>query len=127
MRRMEMEEEVTVDLTFIRELSGDSNDLLIEIMEIFSNTAPLNVMDMHSRLKQQDFTAVKCIAHKLKSSVNFFGNERLMHLLDDIEHYDFSGNFNVSHIEGLIDRLQRIINKLLLIFEHELMEMRKAS
>ena len=62
-----------VDLTYIREMSGDSQDIIKEMIQIFLEQVPEFLEEMNSCHSREDWHNLGMIAHKAKSSVAIMG------------------------------------------------------
>ncbi|MDX2001072.1 MAG: Hpt domain-containing protein [Chitinophagales bacterium] len=128
MKRVELEEDLQIDLTFLKELSGESNDLIVEIIELFKLTGPQSLAQIQLAIGTHDLDQLKKAAHKMKSSVQFFGNEKINTVLTQLEYINHGGNhFTHDHLEELASRLEQLVAKLLYLLDVELLLLNKVS
>ena len=62
-----------VDLTYIREMAGDSQDIIKEMINIFLDQLPEFLEEMNGCHSREDWHNLGMIAHKAKSSVAIMG------------------------------------------------------
>ena len=110
-----------VDLSYLENMSGGSQELVKEMVEIFVAQIPEFILDMKNYLEKKDYQSLGLLAHKAKSSVAIMGMEELaQHLKDfellakdelDIEKYPlFIDKFEKDCNEA-IEELQKIISE----------------
>ncbi len=94
-------------------VAGDE-DLLREIIELFLNEAPQNVEELQASLAEDDASAARRAAHKLKNSVAYFGAQNARNLATAIEDAAASGNLESARDqqEELVATLGRLQSEL---------------
>jgi HPt (histidine-containing phosphotransfer) domain-containing protein len=75
-----------IDLHSLKELSGNDEAFIEEILGMFKNTSYQQVEDMKDSLEKDAFDILGVSAHKFKSSVSILGNSNLYELVTAIEH-----------------------------------------
>jgi HPt (histidine-containing phosphotransfer) domain-containing protein len=72
-------------LDAIRELAGDTPDLLAQIVRLYLESAPMLIAQMHAGFAVSDMTAVRNAAHSLKSSSANIGATDLSKMCSKLE------------------------------------------
>jgi len=79
--------EKIIDLSYLREMSGNDKSIIKEMIEIFIDQIPEFEEEVSSRFEVQDWNGLGAIAHKAKSSVRTMGMEYMGECLEKLEHY----------------------------------------
>ncbi len=80
------EEQVSIiDLTYLKSLPGANDEFVKEMIDIFIEDTPKELDKIAKAIGDQDFAAIKRIAHKLKTSVSFMGLNQIVPLLKEME------------------------------------------
>ena len=74
-----------IDLTYIREMSGDNQKIIKEMITIFLEQIPEFLDEMNSCHSSKDWHNLGMIAHKAKSSVAIMGMEKQSNDLKTLE------------------------------------------
>lgn len=81
-----MEENFThADLTYLKSMSAGSNELIKEMIEIFSVQVPEFIEELRQHLEKKEFMRLGAVAHKAKSSVSIMGMDELAKDLKTLE------------------------------------------
>jgi len=75
----------TVNLDYLKEMSGEDRDLMLEMIGIFIDEVPDYMMLMRKFLKNGDWDALGKIAHKAKASASIMGIQKLADDLMELE------------------------------------------
>ena len=67
-----------VDLAFLREMVGDDQDVVEEMVEIFKEDTPNYLNAIEEGLKPDDWESIAKTCHTLKSSIGFMGRQDLV-------------------------------------------------
>jgi HPt (histidine-containing phosphotransfer) domain-containing protein len=78
-----MKENQLVDLAPLRNLLGDNDEGIVEILNIFIAHIPPSVVEIRSLLEKQDWDALRNKVHAIKSYYGYVGNDKLNHMLDE--------------------------------------------
>jgi HPt (histidine-containing phosphotransfer) domain-containing protein len=81
-----------VDLSYFREVVGDDNDMLIELLTMFLDQNPKEINDLKLMHEVGSMEDVKKLAHKMKSSLGTLGMKATVHVLNMIEREALEGN-----------------------------------
>ena len=74
-----------VDLTYIKSISADNKELLIEMIDIFKSQVTEFIDEINKCLQGNDWMALSRIAHKAKSSATIVGLDDLSKNLKSLE------------------------------------------
>lgn len=74
-----------VDLSYLEDMSGGDAEFMIEVIEMFQESAPGSVQMVMVDLKNGNFPQLRATVHKLKPSVQMLGHTELYLLAAHIE------------------------------------------
>jgi len=74
-----------LDLSYLRDMSGDSAEFMIEMIDMFKVQTPLYVSDLEQAILAQDWAKASGFAHKIKPTFSYVGREDARALLQSIE------------------------------------------
>ena len=74
-----------IDLTYMKSLAGDDDDLIKELIEIFKSQVPEFVEEMNKHYNNKDWENLSQIAHKAKSSLDVMGLSETQAKLKELE------------------------------------------
>ncbi|MGQ1909797.1 Hpt domain-containing protein [Marinifilum sp. RC60d5] len=75
------------DLSYLKEMSGNDNSIIGEMIEIFIEQIPEFTGEVSSYFEAHDWNRLGAVAHKAKSSVRTMGMESIGECLEKLEHY----------------------------------------
>jgi PAS domain S-box-containing protein len=81
-----------VDLSYFREVVGDDDDMLVELLTMFLDQNPKEITDLKFMHEAGSMDDVKKLAHKMKSSLGTLGMKATVHVLNMIEKEALEGN-----------------------------------
>src|ERR1041385_971678 len=110
-----------VDLVPLRNLLGDNEEGIVEILNIFISHIPPSIVEIKSLLEKQDWDAVRSKVHAIKSYYGYVGNDKLNHMLDDwdaaltrnqpgIDHQGIMAELEIKS-EAIFQRIQELLPK----------------
>ncbi len=110
-----------VDLAPLRNLLGDNEEGIVEILNIFISQIPPSIVEIKSLLEKQDWDALRKKVHSIKSYYGYVGNDKLNHMLDewdamltrnqpDIDHQGIMAELETKS-EAILQRIQQILLK----------------
>ena len=110
-----------VDLGPLRNLLGDNEEGIVEILNIFISQIPPSIVEIKSLLEKQDWDALRKKVHSIKSYYGYVGNDKLNHMLDewdaaltrnqpDIDHQGIMAELEIKS-EAILQRIQQILLK----------------
>ena len=73
------------DLSYLESMSMGSQEMVIEMIQIFLDQIPEFTQGFNELLENEDFNALGALAHKAKSSVSVMGMTNLAEVLKDLE------------------------------------------
>lgn len=93
-----------VDLSYFREVVGDDNDMLVELLTMFLDQNPMEISDLKLMHEAGSMDDVKKLAHKMKSSLGTLGMKATVHVLSMIEKEALDGNTaRVGELIAVVD------------------------
>lgn len=66
---------VPLDLSYLREMSGNSIEFMIEMLDMFQQQTPVYLSELEQALAQRDWPRVSSCAHKIKPTFAYVGRE----------------------------------------------------
>jgi HPt (histidine-containing phosphotransfer) domain-containing protein len=110
-----------VDLGPLRNLLGDNEESIVEILNIFISHIPPGIVEIKSLLEKQDWSALRNKVHAIKSYYGYVGNDKLNHMLDEwdaaltrsqpgIDHQGIMDELEIKS-EAILQRIQQILLK----------------
>jgi len=108
-----------VDLGPLRNLLGDNEEGVVEILNIFIAHIPPSIVEIKSLLEKQDWDALRSKVHAVKSYYGYVGNDKLNHMLNewdaaltrnqpDIDHQGIMTELEIKS-EAILQRIQQIL------------------
>lgn len=64
-----------LDLSYLRDMSGDSIEFMIEMLEMFKLQTPIYIDDLAQALEEHNWQKVSSCAHKIKPTFAYVGRE----------------------------------------------------
>ena len=108
-----------LDLSYLKEMSGDSADFMIEMLDTLAVQIPLYLDDLLNAVAAKDWKATAGFAHKLKPTFYYVGREDVRDYIQVIEN-NAKELVNLNHMP---DALQEIKQEL----QHILVQVAKAK
>jgi PAS domain S-box-containing protein len=101
------------DLTMVRSVSGGDEAFIKKMVELFIETVPPSLHDLHEAVGLQQWERVGKVAHKLKSTVDSMGIDTLR---EDIRSIESNGKHqqNVEAIPSLVQKVNEVVNACIL-------------
>ena len=93
-----------VDLTYLKSMSADSNELLLEMIDIFKSQVPEFVEEFNRHLNNKEWIALGQISHKAKSSAAIVG---LNILAEDLKVLELDTK-DAKNVSAYADRVEHI-------------------
>jgi signal transduction histidine kinase/CheY-like chemotaxis protein/HPt (histidine-containing phosphotransfer) domain-containing protein len=98
-------------------LSRGNKTFIKEIIDIFLEQNPIELKELESAINSKDYTSIRSISHKMKTSVGFIGISQLLPELNKIE--------NLASNEGNINTIQAIFSHVKSICYQASIELKK--
>src|SRR6266436_7581475 len=110
-----------VDLGPLRNLLGDNEEGIVEMLNIFSSQIPPSIVEIKSLLEKKDWDALRKKVHSIKSYYGYVGNDKLNHMLDEwdaaltrnqpgTDHEGIVAELEIKS-EAILQRIQQILLK----------------
>ena len=74
-----------LDLSYLKEMSGDSADFMIEMLEAFQKQTPIYMDDLEKAINARDWNATAGCAHKMKPTFFYIGRVDVRDHMQEIE------------------------------------------
>lgn len=104
--------EVDLDLSYLREMSGNSADFIIEMLDVLSTQIPIYLDDLAKAVDAKDWKATSGYAHKLKPTFCYVGREDLRDYIQVIED-NAKGLINLDNIPEAITVIREELKQIL--------------
>ena len=93
-----------LNLDHLKKNLKGNNELILEMIDIFVKEMPVALQNMKDDFKNREWKALGKEAHKMKSSVIYFGIDKMMGLLERIEEHAEKEN-KTGGVQDLINQL----------------------
>lgn len=110
-----------INLSYLKELSDGNKEFEREMIELFLNQVPIDIIALDSAFKESDSFHVKSLSHKLKSSMSVVGLSIISPHLTFIEKNASNTEMNESSLEKFIF-IKSILNKSYSLLHKKLKE-----
>ena len=94
-----------IDLVPLRNLLGDNEEGIVEILNIFISHIPPSIVEIKSLLEKQDWDALRNKVHAIKSYYGYVGNDKINHMLDEWDAALTRSQPGIDH-QGIMDELE---------------------
>ena len=64
-----------LDLSYLRDMSGDSAEFMIEMIDMFKSQTPLYIADLEASIAAGEWEKAAGFAHKIKPTLSYVGRE----------------------------------------------------
>lgn len=64
-----------LDLSYLRDMSGDSAEFMIEMIDMFKSQTPLYIADLQKAIATENWEQAAGFAHKIKPTLSYVGRE----------------------------------------------------
>ncbi len=64
-----------LDLSYLRDMSGNSIEFMIEMIDMFKQQTPIYINDLAQALEEKNWAKVSSCAHKIKPTFAYVGRE----------------------------------------------------
>ncbi|WP_432714412.1 Hpt domain-containing protein [Pedobacter sp.] len=97
-----------LDLSYLREISGDSHEFMMEMIDMFKQQTPIYMADLKQALVNQDWLKVSSCAHKIKPTFAYVGREDAKAHMQVMEH-DARDQKDLDGLETKFDQINDFI------------------
>jgi len=115
-----------IDLSQLRNLTGNDQAFMIEILEMIEVQSPETVEQMSSQFQHGELKELSAAAHKFKSSINVLGNPELINLMKSIELTALEPGTD-SQLGSLMDEFEAVCDQLLGHIRSEVQQLKAVS
>lgn len=77
--------EQPLDLSYLRDMSGDSAEFMIEMLDAFQKQTPIYMADLENAIEAENWKATSECAHKMKPTFYYVGREDVRDHMQEIE------------------------------------------
>lgn len=102
---------VPLDLSYLKDMSGDSAEFMIEMIDMFKLQTPLYVADLEQAVTAADWEKAAGFAHKIKPTFSYVGREDAREHLQEMENNLRNGS-NMDQIPDAMNELLAFIQVL---------------
>ena len=74
-----------LDLSYLRDMSGDSAEFMLEMLDAFQNQTPIYMDDLEKAILAENWKATSECAHKMKPTFYYIGREDVRDHMQEIE------------------------------------------
>jgi HPt (histidine-containing phosphotransfer) domain-containing protein len=100
-----------LDLAYLREMSGDSTDFILEMLEAFQMQTPIYMADLEKAIADQNWKSTSEFSHKIKPTFHYVGRDDLKELMQTIERSSREG-VNIEQIPDHFATAKRLVARL---------------
>jgi signal transduction histidine kinase/FixJ family two-component response regulator len=97
------------NLSKLKMIAGDTGDFLREIVDLFIEKVPEDLLKLQTALTEKDFTAIKSTAHKIKPTLNQFGFDSIS---EDIVFLNYFDENNPKDLSQLQEKFNKVFKTL---------------
>lgn len=87
-----------LDLSYLKEMTGDSTEFIIEMIDVFKEQTPIYMIELQQALEAKDWTALSNCAHKIKPTFAYLGRGDAKDHMQMIEHAARSSNVDEAAV-----------------------------
>jgi HPt (histidine-containing phosphotransfer) domain-containing protein len=93
-----------LDLTYLKEMAGDSPEFIIEMIDLFKTQTPIYLSELEDAISQKDWEKIASSAHKMKPTFTYVGREDVKNHLQEME----QGGRDKTDMQQLADAFEEI-------------------
>lgn len=93
-----------LDLTYLKEMAGDSPEFIIEMIDLFKSQTPIYLSELEDAISQKDWEKIASSAHKMKPTFTYVGREDVKNHLQEME----QGGRDKTDMQQLADAFEEI-------------------
>ncbi|SOD11411.1 Hpt domain-containing protein [Pedobacter xixiisoli] len=101
-----------LDLSYLREMSGDSAEFMIEMLDTLVEQIPIYLEDLQKAVDAKDWKAASEFAHKVKPTFYYVGREDIRDYVQVIERNAKEG-IDVEKIPAALVEIKQELNIIL--------------
>lgn len=96
--------EVPLDLSYLKDMSGDSAEFIIEMLDAFKEQTPLTMADLEQAIVTENWKVASECAHKIKPTFYYVGREDARDHMQEIER----NTRELTNLESIPDAFKTI-------------------
>ena len=93
----------TIDVNGLRQLSGDDQDFVNDILKLYTERTVADLTELEKAQKAADWSKVRFVIHRMRSSAVPLGLKELVILLRKVEN-----KLKSEEVEGVNEEIERI-------------------
>ncbi len=109
---MSTENEIIIDLSYLKEVASDNTEFIIEMIDIFLVQTPGYVDQLTEAVDHKDWSKIAELSHKIKPTLSFMGVESAKNTLGVIE----TKSRNQEDYEGIITEYNKMKEVFKVVF-----------
>ena len=113
-----------LDLSYLRDMSGDSAEFMIEMIDMFKQQTPLYMADLERAVFEKNWANVSGFAHKIKPTFVYVGREDAKDHMQMIEQ-NAKELKNLDHIEADFKAVNDFVQVLYQLLDEARAELEK--
>ena len=94
-----------LDLSYLREMSGDSAEFIVEMIDVFKAQTPQYIADLDEAMKAKDWVRVASCAHKIKPTFAYLGRDDAKEHMQNMEQGAREGNVDEAELTRAYDEI----------------------
>ncbi|WP_066510429.1 response regulator [Rufibacter sp. DG15C] len=122
----EMENSQGINLSYLEQFADGNTQFMLEIIEIFISQTPGQLEEMQEAASKSDWTEVRALAHKMKSSLALIGVEEIQELNSQIEHSALH-RVHTNELESLIAELAHLTHNVIQQLQVEVQRLKHSA
>jgi len=100
-----------LDLSYLKEMSGDNAEFMIEMLTAFQEQTPLYLAELEAAVKAENWKSAGESAHKMKPTFFYFGRVDIRDFMQQMEHNAREAK-NLAQIPSDLEELKKVITIL---------------
>ncbi|RZK61782.1 MAG: Hpt domain-containing protein [Pedobacter sp.] len=100
-----------LDLTYLKEMAGDSPEFIIEMIDLFKTQTPIYLSELEDAISQKDWEKIASSAHKMKPTFTYVGREDVKNHLQEMEQGG-RDKTDMQHLADAFEEIRLFINTL---------------
>jgi HPt (histidine-containing phosphotransfer) domain-containing protein len=105
----DLSQNIDLDLTLLNEIADGSDEFVIESITMFIEQTPSSLQDISNAIAARDWENAGAYAHKIKSTLGFFGMLNSQTLIQQIETDCRGGSPDVNEVIANFNQVQTLI------------------
>ncbi len=97
-----------LDLSYLRDMSGNSIEFMIEMLDMFQQQTPIYIKELADALAEKNWKKVSSCAHKIKPTFAYVGRDDAKDHMQLMEHNARDQN-DVEMLPAALDELNSFI------------------